>query len=123
MKTSYNYLLFAIATLLAFSSCNPIEVSSEFDKNATSISADELSAALSITQLENSDDKVEGDQCVIVKNSRPDLGGVWHFVFGESEKTYNTDNGTIVLTNNGKYQVYYQTISGNKSVKSNPIEI
>ncbi len=123
MKTSFKYILFSAAIAMALSSCNPLESSSDFDKSATPISSDDLTAALSVTQLPNSDDKVEGDQYVIVKNSRSEIGGVWHFIYGTTEKTYVTDNDTIICTNNGKYQVYYEAISGNKAVKSNTIDL
>lgn len=116
---NFIYLLVMVAT---FVSCNSIESSSDFEKKGTPITAAELKAALSFTQMPNSDTSVEGDQYVIVKNARPDIGGNWHLVYNGTEKVYGTDNDTIICENNGKYQLYYEGISEYQVVKTEPFE-
>jgi hypothetical protein len=119
MKTYFKYvILFAAA--VTFFSCDPLEDKSNFDKDGTSISASDLKAALSCTQLPNQDGKVIGDQYVIIKNNRPDIGGVWHLVHGDTQYTYGTDNDTIICPANGDYKLYYVGISANKVVQTEP---
>ncbi len=104
--------------LALLTACDPIESDSDFDKAGTPISSEELTAALEVSQMENSDDRVEGDQYILVKNNRPDIGGKWHLVYNGQETTYATDCGTIIAQANGEYQLYYQGISEYQVVKS-----
>ncbi|MDR1782699.1 MAG: hypothetical protein LBR13_00355 [Dysgonamonadaceae bacterium] len=116
------YLLLATATALISIACNPIEDKSlrdMFENAGAPISQSELDAALSVTQpIPNSDDKVEGDQYVVVKNSRPEIGGVWHYITSTGEKTLGTDCDTIVYGANGSYDLWYTGISANQIVTS-----
>jgi len=119
MKTYFKYIILFAATVTLFS-CDPLEDKSNFDKDGTSISASDLKTALSFTQLPNQDGKVMGDQYVIIKNNRPDIGGIWHLVRGDTQYTYGTDNDTIICPANGDYKLYYVGISGNKVVQTEP---
>ena len=83
------FFLAAIASLSV--ACNPLEDDSLRDKfivNAgTPITKTTLSAAISVTQpFPNEDGVVMGDQCVVIKNKRPDIGGAWHIGWGIGEK-------------------------------------
>ena len=89
----------------------------------TPISKADLTAALSVKQLPNTDGKVEGDQYVIVKNSKPEIGGVWKFYRGSVATTYATDADTIVLGTNGDYKIVYEGISADQRVVSDTIRI
>jgi hypothetical protein len=111
---------------MALVACDPIEDMGDRDKynkdGAKEITAQELTAALSVVQLPNTGGVV-GDQYVIVKNSRPDVGGVWQFTKGSSVTNYTTDNDTLVMGSNGEYSIKYIGIYGNKRVESNPLTI
>ena len=115
-----------MALSLGVTACDPIEDTddqSKFDNAGEAISSADLTKALSVTQLPNVEGQDAGDQYVIVKNSRPDIGGVWIFKKGDVTTTYGTDADTIVLGSNGTYEVTYRGISNNKIVTSDPIEI
>jgi len=117
-------LILMFVVVSAFVSCDPIEDdslrNSKIDKAGTAITAEQLKAALSLTQLPNQDGVVVGDQYIIVKNNRPDIGGKWHLVHGGIDKTYATDNDTIICSDNGDYELYYVGISANTVVQSDP---
>ncbi|MCD8387693.1 MAG: hypothetical protein LUD17_12510 [Bacteroidales bacterium] len=120
------YLFAACALGMALASCDPIETNKyrdDYNADGTAISQQELTAALSVTQLPNVDGKVEGDQYIIVKNSRPDIGGNWHFDCSGTHNTYSTDNDTIVVGKNGEYTITYIGISGNQRIESLPFTV
>lgn len=119
MKTTIKSLIAVAFASAMFSSCDTIENSYDFNQK-NPISAEELKAALEFTQLENKDGDVVGDQYIIVRNKRPDIGGAWHLVHNGNETTYNTDNDTIVCTDNGEFELYYQGISNNTVVRTEP---
>lgn len=125
MKRLIELVMMFVAVFTVIS-CDPIEDNSLRDSKingvGTPITAEELKAALSMTQLPNQDGVVIGDQYIIVKNSRPDIGGRWHLLRGAMEKTYGTDNDTIICSDNGDYQLYYEGISANTIVKTAPFE-
>lgn len=109
--------------LALLTACDPIEPKSDFNNAGTPITPQELKAALEVKQMPNADDKVEGDQCIIVKNNRPDVGGKWHLVYNGQETTYATDDGIITCQANGEYQLYYMGISANTVVKTEPFTL
>jgi len=118
-----------LAAIASFSvACNPLEDDSLRDKfivNAgTPITKAALSAAISVTQpFSNGDGVVMGDQCVVIKNKRPDIGGAWHIGWGIGEKILNTDHDTLYYEANGKFKIYYVGISENQIVNSDTIEV
>lgn len=121
MKAMIKLMMAALPLVAIATSCDPLE--DKADRNAYNnagepISTAELTAALSITQLPNEDGKVEGDQYVIVKNSRPDIGGYWKVNRGGVITTYATDADTLILGTNGEYAISYVGISANKRVES-----
>lgn len=119
MKSNKILSLAALAcTMLATTACDPIEPKSDYPNAGTPITAEELTAALEVSQMANEEGRVEGDQYIIVKNNRPDIGGKWHLVYNGQETTYATDNDTIIAAANGQYQLYYQGISEYQVVKS-----
>lgn len=111
---------------VALVACDPIEDKGDRDdyinEGKKEISAQELTAALSVSQLPNSGGIV-GDQYVVVKTSRPDVGGVWQFTKGSAVTNYTTDCDTLVMASNGEYTIKYIGIYGNKRVESNPLTI
>ncbi|MDR1719268.1 MAG: hypothetical protein LBR67_04010 [Dysgonamonadaceae bacterium] len=115
-------LIFMLMVALLGIACNPIEDQSlreEFNKAGASISQTELDAALSVTQpIPNSDDRVEGDQYVVIHNSRPDIGGVWHVGTSTGDKIIATDHDTIIYGSNGEFEIYYVGVSENQVVTS-----
>ena len=117
-----------VAATLFCVACDPIEDESLRDKYyknpGTPIAKAELQAALSITQpIANSDDKVEGDQYVVLKNSRPDVGGVWHIGTSTGEKTFGSDDFTYIYESNGTFNIYYVGISANQKVQTDPVTV
>jgi len=103
--------------------CNPIEDESlrkkYFENAGDPITVEELNAALSVTQpIPNEDDKVEGDQYVELKNSRPDIGGAWHYETNIGWKITGSDNPTVIYGSNGEYEIFYEGISANQVVRS-----
>ncbi len=119
MKTIIKILLLCI--LVAYG-CDPIEdttLREKFENPGTPISQAELDAALSVTQpIPNTDDKVEGDQYVVLKNNRPDIGGVWHLQWSTGEKIVGSDNDTVIYDSNGEFEIYYTAVSGNQFINS-----
>lgn len=119
MKTIIKLLLICV---LAAYGCDPIEDNSlreKFENTGTPISQAELDAALSVTQpIPNTDDKVEGDQYVVLKNNRPDVGGVWHLQWSTGEKIVGSDNDTVIYDSNGEFEIYYTAVSGNQFITS-----
>ena len=77
-----NILIGMLACMSALAACDPIEDESlrdDYQNAGTPITKEELQAAISVTQpYPNQEGVVEGDQYVVLKNSRPDVGGVWH---------------------------------------------
>lgn len=121
-------LILAFITGIFLYSCEPVEDSFLRDKYITNadapITKEKLQQALSVTQpFENQDGKVQGDQYVVLKNSRPDIGGAWHLEWGTGEKILGTDNDTVVYQSNGDYQIYYVGISGNEIIQTDPVTI
>lgn len=118
--------IFLLTVLFAYG-CDPIEDKSlreEFEHPGTPISQAELDAALSVTQpIPNTDDKVEGDQYVVLKNNRPEIGGVWHLGWSTGEKIVASDDITIIYDANGEYEIYYTGISANQIVASKKFQI
>lgn len=127
MKTLKVYAILLAVAFIGFA-CNPIEDESlrkkYFENAGTPITVDELNAALSVTQpIPNADDKVEGDQYVVINNSRPDIGGTWHYGTSTNEKTVSTDHDTIVYISNGVFNIYYVGISENQLIQSKNFQI
>lgn len=122
------YIVSTLMLLLLCFACDPIEDQSlrekYIDNVGEPISQAELQKAISVTQpFENKDGVVEGDQYVIIKNNRPDIGGTWHLRWGAGEKTLGTNNDTVIYDANGIYDIYYVGISANKIIKTDPITI
>lgn len=126
MKTIIKLLSLCILVVYVYG-CDPIEDNTfrkEFENPGTPISQEELNAALSVTQpIPNSDEKVEGDQYVVLKNSRPDIGGVWHVGWSTGEKIVVSDNDTVIYDSNGEYEIYYTGISENQFITSKRFKV
>lgn len=119
------YAVAALATL-ALVSCDPIEdtdLRKSWENAGEAISSAELTKALEVKQMENLDTRVEGDQYIIVKNNRPDIGGVWCLEHDGVVDTWGTDADTLVATANGEYTLTYKGIHNNKQVTSQPIAL
>lgn len=119
MKTTIKSAIAVLFASTVLCSCETIENKYDFDQT-NPISAQELKQALEFHQFENKDGEVVGDQYIIVRNNRPDIGGTWHLVHNGSELTYSTDHDTIICTDNGEFELYYQGISKNTIVKTEP---
>lgn len=121
MKTKL-YILTLVVAFLGVVACDPIEdmeLRDQFAKTGTPITSAELTAALSVTQpIPNSDDKVEGDQYVVLKNSRTDIPGTWFVETVTGVIKSHTDSDTIIYTSNNTYKIYFIGLSENKAVKS-----
>jgi len=122
MKTIKLYVLLLTTALIGFA-CNPIEDESlrkkHFGNAGAPISVEELNAALSVTQpIPNADDRVAGDQYVVIKNSRPEIGGVWRYETSTGEKSICTDHDTLIYNSIGIFNIYYIAISANQAVRS-----
>lgn len=124
MKKIYNAIIIIAVTLIG---CDPIEDNSHrkaFENVGIPISQEELDAAISVTQpIPNEDNKVAGDQYVVLKNNRPDIGGVWHLGWSTGEKIVGTDNDTVIYDANGDYEIYYTGVSSNRIVTSKKFKI
>lgn len=122
MKTLNRIMIF-FAAMVITAACDPMEDDSLRDKYAGEpISKEELTAALSVTQpIPNRDDAVEGDQYVVLKNNRPELGGIWHYGVGTKITGYDLD--TIIYGVNNTYEIYYEAISKGAIVKSNIFQV
>lgn len=126
MKTIPCFLIFL--GLLLLQACEPIEDQYLRDRyladGAQSISKEDLQKALSITQpFPNKDGAIEGDQYVILKNSRPDVGGTWHLSWSTGEKILGTNYDTVIYESNGDFQIYYMGVSGGKVIKTDPVPL
>jgi hypothetical protein len=127
MKKIKLYIVLAATALIGFA-CNPIEDQSlreNFENAGTPITQEELTAVLSVTQpFPYSQERGEGNQYVALKNSRPDIGGAWHYETKAGWKTINSDDATIIYSANGKnYGIYYEGISANRVVRSDTFRI
>ncbi|HMM02774.1 MULTISPECIES: hypothetical protein [unclassified Dysgonomonas] len=120
------YGILLICLLVGYG-CDAIEdelLRDDFNNPGTPISQADLDAAISVTQpIPNTDDKVEGDQYVVIKNNRPDIGGVWHLGWSTGEKIVGSDNDTIIYDTNGEYDIYYTGISANEIVTSKKFHV
>ncbi|GHT68312.1 hypothetical protein AGMMS50239_33130 [Bacteroidia bacterium] len=121
MKTKL-FIFMITAALLGIIACDPIEDKSlrdEFAKTGTPVTNAELTAALSVTQpIPNNDDKVEGDQYVVLNNARKDIAGTWFVNTPTGVKQYHTDHDTIVYAANGTYDIYFVGLSEKQAVTS-----
>ncbi len=125
----YIILLMVAAVWMA---CDPIEEKSlrekYFENVGTPITKAELEAVISITQpIPNQEGVVEGDQYVVLKNSRPDIPGVWHIEWGNannrSSKTLGTDCDTLIFESNDVYDIYFVGISANTIIQTDPVQV
>ncbi len=125
----YIILLMVAAVWMA---CDPIEEKSlrekYFENVGTPITKAELEAVISITQpIPNQEGVVEGDQYVVLKNSRPDIPGVWHIEWGDannrSSKTLGTDSDTLIFESNDVYDIYFVGISANTIIQTDPVQV
>lgn len=124
MKAKYYILI--VATILLGTACNPLEDTSlreKFENPGTPISQEELDAAISVTQLPNSESSVIGDQYVVLKNSRPDIGGVWHCATTTGDKIIKSNQDTIIYGSNGTFEIYFQGLSANQIVTSKSFHV
>lgn len=108
--------------------CNPIEdkslIEDNYDNVGDPISKEELQTLISITQpIANEDGKVEGDQYVVLNNSRPEIPGVWHIQTNTGERTIATNHDTIVYAANGTYSIYFVARSAFETVPTDPVEV
>jgi len=127
MKKIESLFVIAVVALLGIS-CNPIEDTTLRDKYITNagtpVTKAELTNALSVTQpFANQDGVIEGDQYVVIKNSRPEIGGAWHVAWGVGEKILNTDTDTLVFEANGVFDIYYVGVSENAIVYSDTLQV
>jgi hypothetical protein len=102
--------------------CDPIEDTSLREKYYENvrepISKADLAAALSITQ------PIEGkNQYIVIRNSRPDIPGMWHYLTTTGEKTLGTDQDTIVYDANGMYSIWFVGLSANTVVQTDPVSV
>lgn len=121
-------LIAMLTSAFIVTACDPIEDEDLRDKYVTDagspITKEALQSAISVTQpFSNQDGVVKGDQYVVLKNSRPDIGGSWHLQWGANEKTIVTDHDTLIYESNGDFQIYYVGISANKIVQTDPVNI
>lgn len=118
-------MMFAAA--LMFTSCDPIEdkdAHKNFENAGDAITQEALTAALSVRQLENAEGKIEGDQYIIVKNSRPEIGGMWLLKRGEVVVAKSgADVDTLISPSNGEFDLIYQCVSNYKNVTSKVFKI
>lgn len=130
MKTMKIFIAM-LASAFIVTACDPIEDedlrNQYIDHVGTPVSKDVLQAAISVTQpFPNLDGVIRGDQYVVLKNSRPDIGGSWHIEWGgdtKQSKTLITDNDTVVLESNTQYDIYYTGISANTIIRTDPVTI
>lgn len=110
----------------AMLACDPIEDEDLREAFAaeTPVTQADLDAVVTVTQpFPNTEDAVEGDQYVVVRNSNPAIAGCWHVRKGELDLRSGSDHDTLVCTGNGVWTVYFETISQGKSVRSTPVEL
>jgi hypothetical protein len=127
MKNIKSLIILAIFASAVTAACNPIEdkdLRDEFSNSGTPVTRATLSEAISVTQpFPNEDGVIAGDQYVVIKNNRPDIGGAWHIGWGVGEKILNTDSDTLIYEANGTYNIYFVGISGNTIVRSDTTQI
>jgi hypothetical protein len=124
MKTKL--YIFTIVFAFIGMACNPIEDTSlreEFAKTGTPITSEELTAALSVTQLPNIEGEERGDQYVIIDNARKDIPGTWFVQTAAGMKQYHTDHDTVVYTANGKYDIYFVGLSEKQAITSKSFRV
>lgn len=126
MKTLKQIAIFA--TALAFlAACDAIEdqtLRNEYHSATTPLTRELLTSALTVTQLPNAEGVVEGDQCIVVKNSKPEIGGQWILMKdGVVAAKSACDVDTLYATSNGIFQLYYQGISDNTIVISHVFDL
>lgn len=128
MKTLRIYIAFLIAIFLGVIACDPVEDESlrkkYYDNAGSPITKAELESIISVSQpIANSDDKVEGDQYVVLKNSNPKIAGVWHIQTAIGTDKTNTDNDTIIYTTNGTYKIYFEALSAHQTIQTDPVYV
>jgi len=121
-------ILFFIAAAAFVMACDPLEdqtLRNQYVINAGEpISVADLTKALKVTQpYPNQDGVVEGDQIIVVENTRTDIGGAWHFVTPTGDVIIKSDKGTYSYTANGEFEVFFKGISANQIVESQHIPI
>lgn len=126
MKILKIYMFFLAA--IAIVACDAIEDESlredYFENVGEPISKADLQAAITVTQpIPNSDDKVEGDQYVVINNARPDVAGTWYIQTSTGIRNTNTDHDTIVYTANATYSIYFVARSAHQNVQTDPISV
>lgn len=101
--------------------CDPIESESlrnKYMKDAgTPVSVEELTSYLTVNQPGPTNDIVE------VSNSRPELGGVWHFSTPTGDDILKSDKGRYTFTSNGVFDVFMVAPSAGQLVESNHFKI
>ena len=112
-----------ILGLLLIIACDPIDDDSlrnkHFDNKGEPISKKELQAMISVTQpIPNTDDDIKGDQYVVIKNAKPQIGGVWHIGTSIGTEVSTTDHDTIVYTSNGTYGICFEVMSAFQLVRT-----
>lgn len=126
MKTK-NILIGMLACMSVFAACDPIEDESlrdDYQNAGTPITKEELQAAISVTQpYPNQEGVVEGDQYVVLKNSRPDVGGVWHAEWTTGVKIVGSENTTLIYEKNGTFNIWYEGISANQIITTDPVTV
>lgn len=126
-----NILIGMLACMSVLAACDPIEDESlrdDYQNAGTPITKEELQAAISVTQpYPNQEGVVEGDQYVVLKNSRPDIGGAWHAEWGDPDSRKNTtlfsDQDTLICDENTTYDIWYVGISANQIVQTDPVQV
>ena len=115
------FVFACVAAIFSFIACDPIEDESLRNKymnnNEIPISVEELTSYLTVTQPGPT------NEIVIVSNSRPELGGVWHFSTPTGDDILKSDKGTYSFTANGVFDVYMVAPSAGKLVESNHFKI
>ena len=115
-------IILTVTIALLGMACNPIEdtgARDEFAKKGMPVSIEELNAALSVTQpIPNSDNKVEGDQYVVLNNARTDIPGTWFVETSTGIVKRNTDHDTVIYGANNTYSIYFVGLSEGEAVKS-----
>jgi hypothetical protein len=122
MKTKLYIFTLAAAWLISTVACDPLEDKSlrnQFATTGTPISSAELTEALTVTQpIPNDDNKIEGDQYVVIDNARKDIAGTWFVSSPTGTKQHRTDHDTIIYDANGTYEIYFVGLSEKQAVRS-----
>lgn len=126
MKTSFISSIFCVCLSIALVACDPIENTDDqksYGNAGEAMTSAELDQYITVTQLPNVDGEIAGDQYIIVKNSRPDIGGTWILSKDGVNDVYGTDGDTLIASSNGTYTIFYRGIYNNKVVTSTPREL